>query len=211
MDRVAFWVLWNVFLAVLPVLFARRLAHQLGRALSGRAHLWPAVALWAMLWLAFLPNSCYLLTEWRHWFDELLSGHYWQRWTRDGSLDHLIRLAQWTVFYAAFSGAGVLCFWAAVKPVAHVLTDRPWRPWAGAVLFWLNGLGVYLGLELRFNSWDLLHRPGVIFQQALTALSHPEFIVLVSAFALLLWLLYEVVETFAVGLHQRFGRREVAG
>ncbi|MBI5834356.1 MAG: DUF1361 domain-containing protein [Armatimonadetes bacterium] len=208
MDRAFLWVAWNLFLAVLPVLFARRLATQLTRARGGKPHLWPAVALWLALWLAFLPNTCYLLTEWRHWFDLMHGEQYWVRWAKHGSLSDFMALAQWTLFFASFSGAGVIAFWAAIRPLGQALSDCRWRPWLGALLFWLNGLGVYLGLELRFNSWQVVSQPAAIARQALTALSHPVFIVLVSGFALLLWALYEIVETFAAGIRYRLAARK---
>ncbi len=210
MDRALLWVLWNLFLAALPVVFGRRLAAQVRRARAGNPGLWVAVALWSVLWLGFLPNTCYLLTEWRHWFDGIHTAQYWQHWTRNGSVPDFVALARWTIFFAAFSGAGVVAFWAAVRPLAQALRDWRGYPLAGALLFWLNSIGVYLGLELRFNTWDLLHRPLSIARTALAALRHSEFLLMTIGFTLLLWVLYQAVETFAVGLKQRLGNPEEA-
>jgi uncharacterized membrane protein len=38
--------------------------------------------------------------------------------------------------------------------------------WYMALIFVLNGYGIYLGRELRFNSWDVFVRPEALLSQA---------------------------------------------
>lgn len=54
--EMSIWVAWNLVLAIFPVL--------LGRSIGALASRNKPLA-WALLpvWLAFLPNTCYLLTE----------------------------------------------------------------------------------------------------------------------------------------------------
>ena len=57
-------VLWNLFLAVVPVLLAFAIARGVRRErAAGGAVRWLLWGPLALLWLLFLPNSCELLTE----------------------------------------------------------------------------------------------------------------------------------------------------
>ena len=65
-------VIWNLFLAVLPVVLAFVIARGARRDRQATGHVrWGLWAPLAFVWLLFLPNSCYLLTEWRHYLDTL--------------------------------------------------------------------------------------------------------------------------------------------
>ena len=204
------WVAWNVFLAVIPVVVAWPLARQLRQAGGRRPGAWLGLLLLAALWLGFLPNAPYLLTEWRHWFNVLERKQLWVRWHDEGELAAFWELAQLTLFFAAFSLAGVITYWAALRPVLATIAGKHWRWLLLLVLSWLNGLGVHLGLELRFNTWDLLHTPGSIVDEALRALRVPGFHGFILGFTLLLWLLYESTETFCHGLRARWAGRSTA-
>ena len=59
-------VAWNLFLAVIPVALAFAIARGARRDMreAGRIR-WGLWLPLGVVWLAFLPNSCYLLTEWR--------------------------------------------------------------------------------------------------------------------------------------------------
>ena len=56
--------IWNLFLAALPIALAHALVEgvPVGRSRIATAR----VAALGVAWLAFLPNSPYLLTEWSH-------------------------------------------------------------------------------------------------------------------------------------------------
>src|ERR1051325_7098363 len=65
-ERMLHPVYWNLFLAIIPV----PLGYLTAWALSKRGEkrnlpVWLAFPI-ALAWLVFLPNICYLLTEWRH-------------------------------------------------------------------------------------------------------------------------------------------------
>src|SRR5438105_4126492 len=57
---------WNLFLAGVPVGLGWSLA-ALARD-GGERRRWWLLGLLAAAWLAFLPNTSYLLTGWRHFF-----------------------------------------------------------------------------------------------------------------------------------------------
>jgi uncharacterized membrane protein len=194
------WMLWNLLLAVIPVV----LAYVFVGATRGR---WCATRLAMVLalaaaWLAFLPNTCYLLTEWRH----LLFSPRWTSLRETGGWDReaMFRVALLALYFAAYSGAGVLTFVLAVRPVEQWLRNRggPWLLYAPPGFF-LVSLGVYLGLIVRLNSWDLLLQPGRVFGSAVTALMHPLLAATIVAFGAILWALYEAVDLWLDGILDR--------
>jgi uncharacterized membrane protein len=156
------WFLWNLALAWIPWLAARAVR-------SART---PAVlAAAGGLWLLFLPNAPYLLTDLVHlrarppvplWFDVL--------------------------FFASFALAGCALGWAAVEEVQGRLAAVVGRTWAAlgvAALFPVVGFGVYLGRFERWNSWDLFTRPGALLGGAASALGEQRALAFSAGFGLL--------------------------
>ena len=204
-------VLWNLFLAVLPVVLAfglargaRRDMRETGRIRWGR---WLPVG---VVWLAFLPNSCYLLTEWRHFLDTLTQSQLYAQahQSRDGRLDFFLVVS----FYLLYTGAGLLAFFLALWPLDRLTRRR--LGWAGAALrpliFPLCALGVYLGLMSgRFNSWDLVHpdRLADLLATTAQALHRPFLLGLILAFGAILWLFYAAFDIWMDGLAWRLARR----
>lgn len=129
------FLVWNLFLAWLPLLFA------FGAAQARRR--WVAVAFGAA-WLAFLPNAPYLVTDLIH-----LSGRYGEQWR------HVLQFgfAAWT---------GVMLGVASLRLV-HLTVERLAGPAAGwasvAASTALCAVGVVIGRFQRWNSWDLVTRP----------------------------------------------------
>ncbi len=87
-----------------------------GRSAGGLGCRWPFV------WLVFLPNSCYLLTEWRHYLDTLTQSPLFAEahHSGDGRLDFFLI----TGFYLLYSGAGLLAFFLAVWPLDRLTRRR---------------------------------------------------------------------------------------
>ncbi len=145
---------WNLMLAWIPFAVALALygAHRAGAntlALAGGF----------VVWLLFLPNAPYLVTDYIHlaadsrvplWFDFALLG--------------------------AFSVSGLLLGFASVYLAQAVVSER-----AGVVAGWamtggvfvLTAVGIYVGRVLRFNSWDALQEPGPLVSLALARLGDP--------------------------------------
>ncbi len=137
-----FFLLWNLFLAWLPVLFAL-LARRRGASKVGR---W----LWGGLSLLFFPNAPYLLTD----------------------LLHLGRLGMVPLWYdlimlLTFALAGLFLGLASLYWL-HDLVTRSWNWLAGwlfvLVVLGLSSFGVYIGRFLRWNSWDVFVNPTVLLR-----------------------------------------------
>ena len=153
-ERAYVFLVWNLFLAWVPYGCAIAI-----RALHGRRLGTLALVPFFLLWLGFLPNAPYLVTDFIHlrfrggaplWFD--------------------------AVMLAAFAWAGVGLGTASLRVCAHVVRVR-----AGSVavlaftplVALATGFGIYLGRFLRLNTWDVATRPGTVLVQTLSPLVDP--------------------------------------
>lgn len=149
---------WNLFLAWIPWV-----AGQAFRA-SSRSRGSRLLRLgWFGLWLLFLPNAPYIVTDLLH-----LSA-------RPG-------IPLWYDLALLFScaGTGLLLGYLSLLDVQGAVEERHGRTagWivAGGSLF-LSGFGIYLGRFLRWNSWEVLTDPSGLFldiaDRLLNPTSHP--------------------------------------
>jgi uncharacterized membrane protein len=133
-------LIWNLFLAWIPfglsiVIYDRH------RAGTRPLRLLPLAA----LWLLFLPNAPYIVTDFKHlvptpavplWVDVVV-----------------IAAPAWTGMLLGFLSLYL------VQSVVRSLTG-PRVAWAAAVaVLGLSSFGIYLGRVLRWNSWDVFTNP----------------------------------------------------
>jgi uncharacterized membrane protein len=152
-----FGLVWNLFLAWLPMLSAL-LAHHLYK--QGRRAVWLLILPCLVFWLLFFPNAPYILTDMLHlqwpqahvpvWYDLILLISF--AWT--GVFLGLISL--YLVHGLVRKAAGRLAGW--------LLT---------VVVLGLSGFGVYLGRFPRWNSWDVLTNPTTLLSDIWTRVSNP--------------------------------------
>jgi uncharacterized membrane protein len=128
---------WNTILAVVPLLFSRKLSIRKE---------WDRYTIILLLgWLLFFPNAPYIITDLFHfskdegvpfWFDLILvvSG------TWNGTLLGLISLMQ-------------------VEQFLQKKLSRNMANFIIMICILLCGYGIYLGRYLRYNSWDILTKP----------------------------------------------------
>jgi len=203
-------VIWNLFLAVIPVVAAFLLARTVrGNLAAGRRPITLIVLLELLVWAGFLPNTCYLLTEWRHYIVNIAIGDFYP--AVRSSHDAVVRLLVSTAFYIAYSGSGLLAFFLAIWPLDKLVRERaPSRATALTVLiFALCALGVYLGLIHRYNTWDLVNPstlPSVLHTVA-TVFTRRFVTVLMVGFTGVLWLLYFGFDIWMDGLTLRLKAR----
>jgi uncharacterized membrane protein len=147
---------WNLVLAWVPLGLSLALTR---RPPAARLARW----LLAGLWLVFFPNAPYIVTDLMHlrprspvplWFDAVM------------------------VFNFALTG---LCLAFMSLFLVHRVVERRRGPVVGwlfvAAVSCLTGFGVYLGRFQRWNSWDLVTRPGALLAdvggRVLDPFSHP--------------------------------------
>lgn len=175
------WTCWNVLLATVPVALAYLMAYASDRLPPRRPLGATVLVAVGLTWLTFLPNTCYLLTEWRHFlFDEPFVRA--RDRTEPGSLS-VLRVVAHFAFFAGYSGFGAVSFALALRPVERLVRRHGMRParWAPP-LFVAVSLGVYLGLIVRLNSWDLVTRPSRVLGVAADAVANGTLLAVIVAF-----------------------------
>ncbi len=177
-------LVWNLFLAVVPLLWSAAF-----QAATVRRR--PLLAgIFFFLWLLFLPNAPYLLTDVLH----LKPG-------ADVPLWYLLAVL------LSCAGTGTLLGYFSLLTVHAVVEEKHGKQagWAVAGSLLLCGFGIDLGRFLRLNSWDVLVHPlrlsGAIAGQFSTSGSQPLLVTLVFGGGLIVG--YLVLRVFPV-----FGRSE---
>jgi uncharacterized membrane protein len=207
MQGAALWILWNLFLAAIPVVLGAAAA-AVGHALRRRRdpRLWLLLGPLLLLWLIFLPNSCYLFTELRHFLEAIDRQDLWFR--AHGDRMAMLELALRAAVGFVYVTAGTLTFGLAIRPVRKLAAEAgiatwPWSP----VFFILIALGVYLGLVVRFNSWDLFSRAWEVLRTAFGVTDRPRLTFAIVLFGFFLWAVYEVIDIWIDGFALRWSRR----
>lgn len=154
MTPVYHFLAWNLFLAFLPLCIAS--------IFIVRPHIWskPLLRLLMLfLWLVFLPNSFYIITDMVHiraisnapaWFDIVLLYSF-----------------AWTGLWM-----GVLSI-QQIELLVFPSFSRNKRTATRILLVVLTAIGIYLGRELRFNSWDILTNLDSLISSVVSLLFNP--------------------------------------
>jgi len=175
------FLIWNLFLAWLPLGFAL-LARESFRRATNRDKLGGKFWLLSALWLLFLPNAHYIFTDLIH----LTNRFHYNFW-----VDLAIILS------CAFTGL-VLGF-LSLYLMQSLVVQRYGRAWGWvfvAAIAGLSSFGIYLGRFLRFNSWDVIAQPGKLFQGITgfaTGAGHPHHFAFLVLFATFLFLAYVIL------------------
>ena len=200
-------VIWNGFLAVIPVGLAYLIARFIRREEPTRRAAWRRyllVGLLGVLWLFFLPNTCYLLTEWRHYLNALSHSDIISRTLNARDNHAIVTLCAYSLAFLLYSLFGLFTFALGIRPIARLLRARMAHYWVlGIPFFPLMSLGVYLGLIHRFNSWDLLMAPGKIFREGAQAVLRPYTGMYILLFGLFLWGGNYLFDIWIDGFHAR--------
>jgi len=200
------WIMWNLFLAAIPVVLGYAAAWLGTRATGKRSwSIWIVLAPVLLLWLIFLPNSCYLFTESRHLFQAVEHEALWTRARHEPAI--AMQLAFGGAVALLYSAAGALTFALSIRPVKRWLQHAGLRTGVWAPFFFmLVSLGVYLGLVVRFNSWDLITRPGKVLETVAGVADRPVLAATLGIFALFLWVVFEVNDIWIDGFSLRWQR-----
>src|SRR4051812_30623165 len=144
---------WNLFLAFVPYVFSGWIVQNHKRKAG-----W-IVLMAIAAWLFFIPNAFYIITDLFHldrnesvplWFDlALLLSFAW-----NGLLFGMLSLRQMEKLAAQYFK----------KEIVLLLLF---------LILFLNGLGVYIGRYLRFNSWDVIASPFQLLQDIVYLCIHP--------------------------------------
>lgn len=133
-----FFLIWNLFLATVPYLIMLYLKVN---ALKSKLKVYGLLT----VWLAFLPNSFYIITDLKH----LSHSHHSTFWF-DLSL------------IASFAMLGFFLGLQSLyefEKIGKTLFNKKIMLFLMPIICFLCGFGIYLGRILRYNSWDIVSDP----------------------------------------------------
>jgi len=174
------YLVWNLFLAWIPVIFAFWLTRILRRKLWSS---WEALCV-SVLWLVFLPNSFYMISDFIHLRDS-------------ARVDVLYD----SVMLTSFIYTGVLLGFTSLYLIHTQLKKRLsslLSALAISATLLACSFAIYIGRDLRWNSWDVLANPGGLLFDVADRLQHPasypqmsitviSFFVLLSSMYIVAW------------------------
>jgi uncharacterized membrane protein len=137
------FLIWNLFLAWLPLIFAVLACDHYGK---NRKMGWKLFGL-AGVWLLFFPNAAYIFTDVIH----LSARHFWIDLT-------LVLICALTGLMIGFVSLYLM------QTIAARIAGR-WASWLFVlVVASLGSFGVYIGRFARVNSWDVF-RPLTFYRR----------------------------------------------
>ena len=189
------WILWNLFLAFIPLILSFWLFR---RRDNSRSVLW---WLGLIVLIAMLPNAPYLLTDIIHLIDA----------TRSIPSIWFITLVFIPLHLASIL-LGFEAYVVALLNQGHYLKRQGAAQFvtrAELLVHALCAVGIFLGRFLRFNSWDLVTEPTHVLRETMDVLSAKAPIaVIVITFVILsvfYWLMKQV--TLGIVLRIRYARQ----
>jgi len=130
---------WNLLLAFVPLLAATAFDSAYRRNQN------IGQIIWFLVWLLFLPNAPYILTDLIH-----LRPH------------EFVPLWYDLIVLMSSAGTGLFLGYISLMDVQLIVEQRfgkasGWSVAIGSLL--LSGFGIYIGRFLRWNSWDIINNP----------------------------------------------------
>lgn len=179
------WIAWNLFLAFVPLVISLWLFRWQHRR---RSFAW---WLWLGIFMAFLPNTAYLLTDIIHLIDAIRAGY--SVWIT-------------TLVFIPLHLLAVFLGWEAY--VLSVINQSSYLVKQGAKKYVFvseicthaaSAVGIYLGRFLRFNSWDLVTKPDIVLTGTLDQLSRREPLLVMAITFAILTVLYWLTKQITLG------------
>jgi uncharacterized membrane protein len=156
-GTVQYWFMfWNLFLAWIPVLLAFWLRNRLTKT---RWLSWQNILI-TLLWLSFLPNSFYLISDLVH-----LQG-------RANEILQLYDVAMMVSIIANGLILGYMSLYVIHQELLKRLNSKLANTIIGLILL-SCGFAIYLGRYLRWNTWDVLLNPAALLFDISERLIHP--------------------------------------
>ena len=145
-SKSLFFLLWNLCLALIPLILSTSIVYSV--TLSKNRFL---VIFLGALCLLFLPNAPYILTDYLH----VLGGN-----------SNFLFLDIFIWFY--FSSVAFWITLLSMADISYILSKNGKNQFLVHFLMllicFLCGYGIYLGRDLRLNSWDIVSNPYLLTQ-----------------------------------------------
>ena len=184
-NKYSGWIVWNLFLAFIPLtisfgLFLRRS--------KKRSLLW-----WFgyVIFITFLPNAPYLLTDIIHLIEAIRAGYsIWITTLIFIPLHTLAILAGWEAYVISLINQ------------SHYLKKHGARRFVFSselITHALCAVGIFIGRFRRFNSWDLVTQPDVLFDSTINDLTTKKPLVVIAITFIILSVLYWLTKQITLG------------
>ena len=184
-NKYSGWIVWNLFLAFIPLtisfwLFLRRTKKQ--------SPLW---WLGYVVFITFLPNAPYLLTDIIHLIEAIRAGYsIWITTLIFIPLHTLAILAGWEAYVISLINQ------------SHYLKKHGARRFifsSELITHALCAIGIFLGRFRRFNSWDLVTKPDILFDSTINDLTTKKPLVVIAITFIVLSVLYWLTKQITLG------------
>lgn len=146
-------LVWNLFLAYIPFALTRWMERHPAE-MQQRLN-WYACF---MVWLLFIPNAPYIITDLFHLFD--------------GGVPVWFEL----FLISSFAVNGMMLGYLSIRSMEKMWSSRysRWPAWLFSIpVMFLCSLGVYIGRYLRYNSWDVVKDPMTLSRDMIGLFIHP--------------------------------------
>lgn len=162
------WMVWNSFLAILPVGFA---------FLYFKTHRTLYKAALAVLWLLFFPNALYVMTDIEHII---------YQWPMLGIVERFFALIQYVHLEVIGLTAFIISLYAFEKEIRRILhkSHRKLVPGIVISLNFLTGFAMIMGKVERVNSWEVFTNIENVIAAVFNVLSSDQLVGLAILFGL---------------------------
>lgn len=163
------WMGWNLFLAIIPcvlsfILFSKRFAKRSPKQLPQNLIWWLGIA----VFILFLPNAPYILTDIIHFVDNSRSPEI----SPNGVI--FVLIPQYIVLLLL----GFQCYVLSIINLTEYLGRLKLIKnvvWLELSINLICAIGVYWGRVNRLNSWNVLTQPRRLIHEAIDNLDDPNF------------------------------------
>ncbi|CAN1211438.1 DUF1361 domain-containing protein [Tumidithrix helvetica PCC 7403] len=202
LDKHSGWIAWNLFLAFIPLALSFWLFRY--RNVRERSWLW---WLGSLIFIAFLPNAPYLLTDVIHLIKAIQDGYsVWIVTIILIPLHLFAILSGFEAYVISLINLGSYLKRQGASKL-HIL-------YAELSIHAICTMGVYMGRFMRFNSWDLVTKPKTLLIESFNSLtSKLPLLIMAIAFVLIsvfYWIMKQVTLGISLRIRQlRQGQDEV--
>ncbi len=172
------WMGFNIFLALIAVLFAWLLKLTTWKFLR---------MMYGFLWLVFLPNTLYLLTDIIHFSETLDEAR---------GIYRIIDIIQYLILLLL----GVTTYFAALYPIekSYIKSTKWMKLMFVLIINLLVGFGMALGRVERVNSWDIVFDIPSVIQTGTHMLTSTNSLLLILLFTSIGTVIYLSLRAFTI-------------
>ncbi len=185
-NKYSGWILWNLFLAFIPLIISLWLF--LRRSKKRSLFWW----LGFIIFITFLPNAPYLLTDIIHLIEAIRAGYSIWITTLVFIPLHLLAIwLGWEAYVISLINQGYYLrkqggrkFILASELITHALCS----------------IGIYLGRFRRFNSWDFVTKPDILLTSTIDDLTTKKPLLVIAITFIVLTVTYWLMKQITLGI-----------